>query len=387
MLERVTGSDNQIGVVVKTNSPFSAKTVDYITRLTEVEAHHTGRSSIPVPGLSRAPSISCRCPARTSSRDGVADQGVLRVSPSLKKELVAEDGRALNVIFLSRTNDFAALEPMIQNLDSEPRPRAGSRRSPAASEWSGWGAGEPGAPAGRSLPGAPVRRGVPRRPPAQRDPLPLSLVLVLVAVGAVTLLAVGLGVKLSPLTAVSGPLVVAVDRITSLILLRFVEERRRGLPAREAMTVTAGRTGRAFMVSAMTAVAGIAVIATSPMPMLRDFGIVMALNVVVALISGCSAPPPVLVWAEETGGWVSRGLLRPVPEPIAFTVGSAVPLCEVVLPEPVGAARVSRSHEVAPRPTGRSRAIHGHHLTGGSASPHCVGRHTFGRSPGRRTGT
>jgi uncharacterized membrane protein YdfJ with MMPL/SSD domain len=84
------------------------------------------------------------------------------------------------------------------------------------------------------------------------------------------------------------------------------------------MTVTASRTGRAFCVSALTVVAGIVVVATSPMPMLRDFGIVMALNVTVALLSALIVLPPVLVWAEERHGWISRGLLRTVPEPFAF---------------------------------------------------------------------
>ena len=36
---------------------------------------------------------------------------------------------------------------------------------------------------------------------------------------------------------------------------------------------------------------------------------------------------------------------------------------------------------------GCSRTIYREHLTRGAAFPHCVGRHTFGRSPGTRTGT
>ncbi len=60
----------------------------------------------------------------------------------------------------------------------------------------------------------------------------LSLVPVLIAVGAASLVAFALDLKLSPMTAVGGPLVVAVcTEFTSLILLRFVEERRRGLVA------------------------------------------------------------------------------------------------------------------------------------------------------------
>ncbi len=113
----------------------------------------------------------------------------------------------------------------------------------------------------------------------------LSLVPVLVAVGAASLFAWILHLKLSPMTAVAGPLVVAAcTEFTSLILLRFVEERRRGSTPREAVTITASHTGRAFIVSALTAVAGVAVIATSSLPLLRDFGAVVALNVAVALL-------------------------------------------------------------------------------------------------------
>jgi hydrophobe/amphiphile efflux-3 (HAE3) family protein len=141
----------------------------------------------------------------------------------------------------------------------------------------------------------------------------LSLVPVLIAVGAASLVAFTLDFKLSPMTAVGGPLVVAAcTEFTSLILLRFVEERRRGLPPKEAVDVTAGRTGRAFIVSAMTAIAGVAVIATSSLPLLRDFGLVVAMNVTVALLSALVVLPPMLVWADRRY-WVSRGL---VPQPI-----------------------------------------------------------------------
>ncbi|MGZ4704336.1 MAG: MMPL family transporter, partial [Acidimicrobiales bacterium] len=135
----------------------------------------------------------------------------------------------------------------------------------------------------------------------------LSLVPVLIAVGAANLVAWGLDLKLSPITAVGGPLVVAAcTEFTSLILLRYLEERRRGLEPRPAVDVAASRTGRAFIVSALTAVSGIAVISTSQLPLLRDFGIVVGMNVAVALLSALTVLPPLLVWADHRG-WVSRG--------------------------------------------------------------------------------
>lgn len=139
----------------------------------------------------------------------------------------------------------------------------------------------------------------------------LSLVPVLVATGAASLVAWAFDLKLSPMTAVGGPLVIAIcTEFTSLILLRFVEERHRGLAPDAAVHVTAARTGRAFAVSGLAAVSGVAVIATSSLPILRDFGIIVAMNVVVALFSALVILPPMLVWADQPGRWwVSRHLV------------------------------------------------------------------------------
>ena len=138
----------------------------------------------------------------------------------------------------------------------------------------------------------------------------LSLVPVLIAVGAASLFAWSAGFTLSPMTAVGGPLVVAAcTEFTSLILLRFVEERRRGLTPKQAVDVAAARTGRAFIVSALTAISGVAVIAASSLPLLRDFGLIVAVNVAVALLSALVVLPPMLVWADERN-WVSRGLVK-----------------------------------------------------------------------------
>lgn len=144
----------------------------------------------------------------------------------------------------------------------------------------------------------------------------LSLVPVLIAVGASSLVAWVFDLQLSPMTAVGGPLVVALcTEFTSLILLRFIEERRRGFSPEEAADVTAARTGRAFIVSALTTVSGVAVIASSSLPLLRDFGMIVAMNVAVALLSALVFLPPMLVWAEERG-WVTRGMGVPRPAPV-----------------------------------------------------------------------
>ena len=49
--------------------------------------------------------------------------------------------------------------------------------------------------------------------------------------------------------------------------------------------MAAARTGRAFIVSGLTAIAGVAVLSFSSLPLLRDFGRIVAMNVAVALLS------------------------------------------------------------------------------------------------------
>ena len=143
----------------------------------------------------------------------------------------------------------------------------------------------------------------------------LSVVPVLIASGLATILIYVFGIELSPMTAVGGPLVVATcTEFTSLILLRYIEERRRGLDPREAIDVTAARTGRAFIVSAMTAIAGVAVIAFSSLPLLSNFGIFVALKITIALLAALVVLPPLIVWADRRN-WVSKGMLDHVEPP------------------------------------------------------------------------
>jgi hydrophobe/amphiphile efflux-3 (HAE3) family protein len=143
----------------------------------------------------------------------------------------------------------------------------------------------------------------------------LSMVPVLVSSGLATVAIWALGISLSPMTAIGGPLVVATcTEFTSLILLRYIEERRRGLDPRPAIDVTAARTGRAFIVSAMTAVAGVAVISFSSLPLLRNFGIFMALKITIALLAALVVLPPLIIWADKRG-WVSKGMLDQKVEP------------------------------------------------------------------------
>jgi hydrophobe/amphiphile efflux-3 (HAE3) family protein len=130
----------------------------------------------------------------------------------------------------------------------------------------------------------------------------LALVPVLMAVGASSLFVGLLGFELSPLTTVSGPLVIAsCAEFSVLILGRYLEERQNGLSPRESTDTAAGRTGRAFFTSAVTTIGGFAVLVVSPLPLLRDFGIIVTLNVAIALLAALVVMPPLSVWVDEKG--------------------------------------------------------------------------------------
>jgi hydrophobe/amphiphile efflux-3 (HAE3) family protein len=161
----------------------------------------------------------------------------------------------------------------------------------------------------------------------------LALVPVLLAVGVSSLVVGFSGVSLSPLTTVSGPLVIAsCAEFSVLILGRYLEERQRGLSPREASDRAASRTGRAFFTSAVTTICGFAVLIGSALPLLRDFGLAVSLNVAIALLAALVVMPPLSVWVDERGwlGTQSQGadpigsVRLAAPMPSGQTVGAVV---------------------------------------------------------------
>lgn len=128
----------------------------------------------------------------------------------------------------------------------------------------------------------------------------LVLVPVSIAVGLSSLAIAALGIELTPLTTVASPLVTAVGtEFSVLVVARYIEERERGRTPQQAVAVGMPRIGRAFVASGLTLIGGFAVLALSPMPLLRDFGIVVALVVLSALASTLVVLPPLLTWTDQ----------------------------------------------------------------------------------------
>lgn len=128
----------------------------------------------------------------------------------------------------------------------------------------------------------------------------LPLLPVLIALGGSSAAIYLLGIELNPLTAVSGPLIIATcTEFSVLIMARYFEERERGCSPREAISTASVRIGRAITASGLTTIGGFGVLAFSGFPLLATFGVVTALNVSIALLSTLIVLPPLLVWADE----------------------------------------------------------------------------------------
>ena len=122
----------------------------------------------------------------------------------------------------------------------------------------------------------------------------------LLATGWASLILWLTGIPLNPLSAALGALTIAVATEFGVILAgRFHEERRGGRGAEQALEAAFSRAGRAVFASAVTAIAGFAVLLASDVQMLRDFGFVTVIDLAVALLGVMVVLPATLVWIEE----------------------------------------------------------------------------------------
>src|SRR5207253_2267659 len=302
-----------LGVFLQSPDTFDQRTVNFLDDFTRSQLTGSRGTLLTASGLVSTVSDLLDVPGAphlTPTTDDVR-RAYNVAPPDIKRSTVLPQDRSMNVIFRAGPSSLDARAKVVREIRKNVHPPAGVRATPSGLAVVGVGLLD-NLEANRVILTyvailfvflflAARLRSIVRAL--------LSLVPVLIAVGASSLIAYAFSLKLSPMTAVGGPLVVAAcTEFTSLILLRFVEERRRGLSPREAVAVTAGRTGRAFIVSALTAISGVAVIATSSLPLLHDFGQIVALNVAVALLSALVILPPMLVWADRRN-WVSRGLV------------------------------------------------------------------------------
>ena len=107
-------------------------------------------------------------------------------------------------------------------------------------------------------------------------------------------------IPLNPMSAALGALTIAIATEFSVILAaRFRQELGAGRELGDALTAAYTRTGAAVLASAVTAIAGFAVLVASDVGMLREFGLVTVVDLSVALLGVMVALPAVLAWSER----------------------------------------------------------------------------------------
>ncbi len=316
VIEKDFGGASEVGVFIKTKKPGQTVFTDEYVRWADGLAERTMKNfpqhlltDFSMPGTLRK---LVNVPGTASvSPSGALAEAAWNVAPKgIKLSTASADHEALNLIFLTKAGPLDQRAEVVTAIHNEKVP-AGLSATPSGLAVVGIGLLEnleanlvqlTWLAVGLVFLFLCVRlRSITRAL--------LSVVPVLIASGLANIAIYFLGIELSPMTAVGGPLVVATcTEFTSLILLRYLEERERGLEPREAIDVTAARTGRAFIVSAMTAIAGVGVISFSSLPLLSNFGQFVALKIAIALIAALTVLPPLIVWADK---WnlVSKGML------------------------------------------------------------------------------
>jgi predicted RND superfamily exporter protein len=137
----------------------------------------------------------------------------------------------------------------------------------------------------------------------------LNLVPVLVTVG---LLVGSMRLFDIPLTPINAPILsvsigLGVD-YTVHFVHRFVDEFKTGQPVGEALDVTIAGTGGALTGSMLTTVTGLGVLWLAVIPLLRDFGVLLALGVLYAYLCSILLVPSLVVVWDRYGDRVGLGL-------------------------------------------------------------------------------
>ncbi len=310
-LRAATGFSSELGILIEGGDVTTTEVLQW------VDAYARRQLAAHPDALVRPSSLASIASAVTGAPPVAADVEALRaVAPDdIVRSFVSADGRSANLVFpiapLSLDERAALLEEMAADLDPPP--------------------GIEATPSGLAVLGIELVRGleanrqvltlaalglvalwlvlVYRRPAA----VVLPLLPVVTAVGASALAIDLLGLELTPLTTVSGPLAIAITTEFSVLMLaRFLEERASGADPSTAVARAAARIGRAFLASGLTLLGGFVVLAVSPMPLLVDFGVVVAIDVALALVSVLIVLPPLL---RAAAGWLPADVPAPITAP------------------------------------------------------------------------
>ncbi|MFO8051689.1 MAG: hydrophobe/amphiphile efflux-3 (HAE3) family transporter [Thermoplasmatota archaeon] len=105
-----------------------------------------------------------------------------------------------------------------------------------------------------------------------------------------------LGISLNPLTIGLGALIFGLGaEYTILLMERYHEQRGKGELPNDAMNTASRSIGRAIFTSGITTIGGFAALIMSSYPFIRQFGIVVVMDVLLILVSSLLVLPPIIV--------------------------------------------------------------------------------------------
>ena len=147
-----------------------------------------------------------------------------------------------------------------------------------------------------------------------RDRAPMLGVLAIASVGVTAVLVLGLmaaiGIPFNVMTAMVSSLAIGIGVPFGIhVVNRFLEDRATRPDVDTAMYHTLAHTGGALVGSALTTVAGFGVLVLSSVPPMKQFGLVTAITIALALVTSVTVLPALLaLWAR----WTDRRRGEPV---------------------------------------------------------------------------
>ena len=306
-LERVTGVSGQVNVLVSADDVTSAAAVDWMR---SYEQRITARFGPAGAGASCASATLCPAPSLPSLLQTAG--GSLHAVPSyFQRAVVTADHRHALLAFGIRLMPLGRQRRVIEDMRAALHPPRGVQaRLAGAPVLAADADGSLSSVSGRLLMlvvslalVALVLFATLRQP--RRVLVPLAPIVL--ATGWAALLVYALRIPLNPMSVALGTLVIAITTEFSVLLSERVRSLQAdGLSLSQAIDGAYRSTGVAVITSAVTAIAGFAVLIVSSVPMLRDFGVLTVVNLSASLVGVMLVLPATLRLAAVDAGVTVR---------------------------------------------------------------------------------
>ena len=315
-LRRVAGSSAELGLMIESHDVLRNDVLHWMSRFQARAMRKFGRQIVSSSSVASITSlVTGSTPTETDAR------AVLDVAPgAIRRSFVSQDLSRSQIIFAIGPISLDQRKELVDRLVADVHPPKGVTVTPS-------GLAVVGTAAVTSL--TANREQISYVAIAmvfvwlllalrsiQRALLVLLPVITALALSSIVIYLAGISVN--TLAAISGPLVIATcTEFSVLIVERYLEERRGGRGANQAVDTASAQIGRAFVASGLTTAAGFGVLALSGFPLLSGFGLVVSLNIVVALVCALVILPPLLAWTDTGLGLARSDEDRPAGQPVA----------------------------------------------------------------------